>query len=82
MVIPDWGSTQARAVEDVCRDDAAAVWVADQQDRAVGFVAIRVGDGEIHMPAVDPDHAPARRTYERAGFTAFPQVQYYKRLDG
>jgi ribosomal protein S18 acetylase RimI-like enzyme len=93
------------------------VWVADQQDRAVGFVAIRVGDGEIHMLAVDPDHqrrgigsaltsfaverlrdagvtlavvgtggdpghAPARRTYERAGFTAFPQVQYCKRLDG
>ncbi|GAB2997692.1 GNAT family N-acetyltransferase [Saccharothrix stipae] len=116
-LFPDWESTQARAVEDVCRDDATAVWVADRLDRVVGFVAVRVGDGEIHMLAVDPDHqrqgigsaltdfaverlreagvalavvgtggdpghAPARRTYERAGFTPFPQVQYYKRLDG
>ncbi|QQQ76376.1 GNAT family N-acetyltransferase [Saccharothrix sp. 6-C] len=116
-LFPDWESSQARAVEDVCRDDATAVWVADRLDRAVGFVAVRVGDGEIHMPAVDPDHqrqgigsaltsfaverlreagvtpavvntggdpghAPARRTYERAGFTAFPQVQHYRRLDG
>lgn len=116
-LFPDWESTQARAVEDVCRDGATTVWVADRQDRAVGFVAIRVADGEIHMLSADPDHqrqgigsaltdfaverlreagvtpavvgtggdpghAPARRTYERAGFTAFPQVQYYKRLDG
>ena len=115
-LFPDWESTQARAVEDVCRDDETTVWVADRQDRAVGFVAVRVGAGEIYMLAVDPDHqrqglgsaltdfaverlreagvalavvgtggdpghAPARRTYERAGFTPFTQVQYYKRLD-
>ena len=29
----------------------------------------------------DPGHAPARRTYEKAGFTAFPQVWYAKLLD-
>ncbi|WP_367134032.1 GNAT family N-acetyltransferase [Saccharothrix sp. HUAS TT1] len=116
-LFPDWVSSQAKAVEDVCRDDATAVWVADLRGRAVGFVAVRVGDGEIHMLAVDPDHqrrgigsalteravdhlreagvtlavvgtggdpghAAARRTYERAGFTPFPQVQYYRRLDG
>jgi ribosomal protein S18 acetylase RimI-like enzyme len=28
----------------------------------------------------DPGHAPARRTYEKAGFTAFPQVWYAKVL--
>jgi ribosomal protein S18 acetylase RimI-like enzyme len=28
----------------------------------------------------DPGHAPARRTYEKAGFTAFPQVWYAKLL--
>ena len=28
----------------------------------------------------DPGHAPARRTYERAGFTGCPQVWYAKRL--
>ncbi|HEX5614430.1 MAG TPA: GNAT family N-acetyltransferase [Acidimicrobiia bacterium] len=29
----------------------------------------------------DPGHAPARHTYEKAGFTAFPQVWYAKLLD-
>ncbi len=28
----------------------------------------------------DPGHAPARRTYEKAGFTACPQVWYAKLL--
>jgi ribosomal protein S18 acetylase RimI-like enzyme len=28
----------------------------------------------------DPGHAPARRTYERAGFTALPLVRYYRTL--
>jgi ribosomal protein S18 acetylase RimI-like enzyme len=29
----------------------------------------------------DPGHAPARRTYEKAGFTGCPQVWYAKQLD-
>ena len=28
----------------------------------------------------DPGHAPARRTYEKAGFTGCPQVWYAKLL--
>jgi GNAT superfamily N-acetyltransferase len=28
----------------------------------------------------DPGHAPARRTYEKAGYTGLPKVQYYKAL--
>ena len=28
----------------------------------------------------DPAHAPARRSYEKAGFTALPNVHYYKDL--
>ncbi len=28
----------------------------------------------------DPGHAPARRTYEKAGYTALPLVRYYKNL--
>jgi ribosomal protein S18 acetylase RimI-like enzyme len=28
----------------------------------------------------DPGHAPARRTYERAGFTPLPLVRYFRRL--
>ena len=28
----------------------------------------------------DPGHAPARHTYEKAGFTPLPLVRYYKEL--
>ena len=28
----------------------------------------------------DPGHAPARRLYERAGYTPVPIVKYFKRL--
>ena len=28
----------------------------------------------------DPGHAPARRTYESAGFRPFPSVRYFKKL--
>src|SRR5437868_4101576 len=28
----------------------------------------------------DPGHAPARRTYEKAGYTALPGVRYYQDL--
>jgi ribosomal protein S18 acetylase RimI-like enzyme len=28
----------------------------------------------------DPSHAPARRSYEKAGYTALPLVRYYKAL--
>ncbi len=28
----------------------------------------------------DPGHAPARRTYERAGFVHLPVARYFKRL--
>ena len=30
----------------------------------------------------DPGHAAARHVYEKAGFTALPQVRYYKALPG
>ena len=28
----------------------------------------------------DPGHAPARKTYEKVGFSPFPIVRYFKRL--
>ncbi len=43
--------------------------------RGAGMKVAFVGTGG------DDGHAPARRAYEKAGFTAFPQVQYYQRLD-
>jgi GNAT superfamily N-acetyltransferase len=44
--------------------------------RAAGVRVVAVGTGG------DPGHAPARRAYERAGFTALPLVRYYRTLDG
>jgi GNAT superfamily N-acetyltransferase len=122
-VYPDWAPAQAQAVESVCRADGNRVWVAVEDGRPVGFVAVVLHDrgglasGEIEMVAVDPHwqrrgiggmlvglaveeisklgiplaeigtggdpgHAPARRVYEKAGFTALPLVRYYKALPG
>jgi ribosomal protein S18 acetylase RimI-like enzyme len=116
---PDWRVTQRKAVEAACADAGVHVWVASQDARTVGFVALKLHAedkmGEIYMIAVDPDfqrrgiasaltrhalawlaqagmttvmvetggdpgHAPARRTYESAGFRLFPVARYFKRL--
>lgn len=42
--------------------------------RTAGMAMAVVGTGG------DPGHAPARRSYERAGYTALPIVRYYKSL--
>jgi GNAT superfamily N-acetyltransferase len=59
IVYPDWAAGQARAVEEVCRDEGVKVWVAEIGTRPVGFVAVTVHDdprsAEIDMIAVDPD---------------------------
>lgn len=39
-----------------------------------GMIAANVGTGG------DPSHAPARRAYEKVGFTGLPLVNYYKKL--
>jgi GNAT superfamily N-acetyltransferase len=55
---PNWATTQARAVEAICQDEGAAVWVAERHGRPVGYVAVRLHakdrTGEIEMLAVDP----------------------------
>ena len=119
LVYPDWAAGQARAVEEVCRDENMTVWVAEADARPAGFAAVAFRNdpdsAEIEMIAVDPDqqnrgigsallayafdwisaagvklvqlgtggdpgHAPARHTYEKAGFTPLPLVRYYKEL--
>lgn len=119
LVYPDWAAGQARAVEEVCRDESMAVWVAEVDALPVGFAAVAFradpDSAEIEMIAVDPDqqnrgigsallacasewisaagvklvqlgtggdpgHAPARHTYEKAGFTPLTLVRYYKEL--
>jgi GNAT superfamily N-acetyltransferase len=42
--------------------------------RKQGMALAEVGTGG------DPGHAPARRSYEKAGYTALPLVRYYKAL--
>jgi len=41
--------------------------------RAAGVPLLQIATGG------DPGHAPARRAYERAGFTALPLVRYYRK---
>ena len=47
----------------------ATEWIRD-----AGMRIAMIGTGG------DPGHAPARRTYEKAGYTALPTVQYLKAL--
>jgi GNAT superfamily N-acetyltransferase len=42
--------------------------------RQAGMAIAMIGTGG------DPGHAPARRTYERAGFRPLPLVQFYKKV--
>jgi GNAT superfamily N-acetyltransferase len=43
--------------------------------RASGIPVAMVGTG------ADPGHAPARRTYEKAGMTLVPMARYFMKLD-
>lgn len=60
-----------------------------QQGRGVGrslteFALERMRESGASVAMVqtggDPGHAPARRTYEAAGFRLFPAAQYFKKL--
>ncbi len=58
---PGWREDQRRAVETVCDAKKGRTWVAEVDDRAVGFVAVELDHhescmGEISMLAVDPDY--------------------------
>ncbi len=61
----DWRAAQRRAVESVCADENVPVWVALEETRTVGFVALKLHPedrmGEVYMIAVDPD-------FQRRGF--------------
>jgi ribosomal protein S18 acetylase RimI-like enzyme len=45
----------------------------EMRDRGIDLAIVATGG--------DPGHAPARRTYEKAGFTGVPQVWYARLLD-
>jgi ribosomal protein S18 acetylase RimI-like enzyme len=52
--------------------------------RLNGFALDRMRERGLRLAVVgtggDPGHAPARRSYEKAGYTALPLVRYYKSL--
>ena len=61
------------------------------QNRGIGlnlvtFAVDRITEQGLPLAQIgtggDPGHAPARHVYEKAGFTAMPQVRYYKALPG
>ncbi len=61
----------------------------DHQNRGIGtaltvFALDEMKQRGVRLAVVatggDPGHAPARRTYEKAGYTALPLVRYYKAL--
>jgi GNAT superfamily N-acetyltransferase len=61
----------------------------EHQNRGLGthlnmFALDRMTESGMDLAEVgtggDPGHAPARRSYEKAGYTALPIVRYYKAL--
>lgn len=61
----------------------------DHQNHGIGtelsnFALAKMKEAGMRLAIVgtggDPGHAPARRSYEKAGFTALPLVRYYKDL--
>ena len=61
----------------------------EHQNRGIGtqlnsFALDRMRESGMEMAEVgtggDPGHAPARRSYEKAGYTGLPLVRYYKAL--
>ncbi|MBV9227804.1 MAG: GNAT family N-acetyltransferase [Chloroflexi bacterium] len=61
----------------------------DYQNHGLGtelnlFALEKMKENGIKLAVVatggDPGHAPARRTYEKAGYTALPGVRYYQAL--
>lgn len=118
-ISPDWQKTQKEGVEKACMDPKIITWVAEVEEKVIGFIAYELNQttqtGEVMLLAVHPDyqnggigtelnrlalqkfkeagmklavvgtggdegHAPARRSYEKAGYTGLPLVRYYKEL--
>ncbi len=61
----------------------------DCQDRGIGtelnnFALKKMKESGMKMARVetggDPSHSPARRSYQKAGYTALPLVRYFKDL--
>ncbi|MGY1606964.1 MULTISPECIES: GNAT family N-acetyltransferase [unclassified Geodermatophilus] len=74
---PDSGEVEMLAVDPAAQRRGIGRALLDdgvEQLRRAGVRLVAIGTGG------DPGHAPARRTYEAAGFTALPLVRYYRLL--
>ena len=118
VIYPDWRKRQKEGVEKISVDKKISLWVAEVNEKVVGYIAFEFyGDdtAEVQLLAVHPEyqnrgigtqlntfvlqkmkesrmkmaivstggdesHAPARRSYEKAGYTALPLVKYYRDL--
>ena len=114
VIYPDWRKRQIEGVEKVSEDKKISLWVAEVDEKVVGYIAYEFyddGSAEVQLLAVHPEyqnhgigtqlnsyalqrmresgikmaivstggdesHAPARRTYEQAGYTGLPLVRY------
>ncbi len=117
-IYPDWRKRQTEGVEKISQDNKISLWVADVDEKVVGYIAFEIYEdatAEVQLLAVHPEyqnhgigtqlntfvlqkmkangiklvivstggdesHAPARRSYEKAGYTALPLVKYYQAL--
>ena len=118
IIYPDWRKSQKEGVEKISEDKKISLWVAECDDKVVGYIAYEFysdASAEVQLLAVHPEyqnhgigtqlnsfvlqkmkesgmklaivstgadksHAPARRSYEKAGYTALPLVKYYQDL--
>jgi GNAT superfamily N-acetyltransferase len=86
----DWRQYQEKDVRDTLADDATRVWVAEAaQGRGIGTALTEVATGWLREAGMtvamvetggDSGHAPARRVYEKAGYTLLPVARYFKAL--
>lgn len=71
------GEVEYLAVHPQYQNHGIGTWLNEfvlEKMKEVGIQLAEVGTGG------DPAHAPARRSYEKAGYIALPQVRYYKYL--
>jgi ribosomal protein S18 acetylase RimI-like enzyme len=118
IIYPDWRKRQAEGVGKISQDNKISLWVAEVDEKVVGYIAFEIyadATAEVQLLAVHPEyqnhgigtqlntfvlqkmkangiklvivstggdesHAPARRSYEKAGYIALPLVKYYQAL--
>ena len=80
----DWRGHQEAAVRGELADGAVRAWVAETGPGVIGFVTAALRGSGMRVAMVetggDAGHAPARRAYEKAGYTLLPVARYFRAL--